>query len=121
MMFLIRAAFWIGLLVMLMPTDERVQSKVATTARDALERTLTFCDRHEKLCVAGADMWATFTKKAEFGGQLASGLIQDWMSKSNAESGATKASYDTPAPRQGTLAPRDLGPRWRGTEPRTGA
>ena len=33
----------------------------------AVERISSFCDRSPKLCAEGAELWAAFVKKAEFG------------------------------------------------------
>ena len=66
-MFLIRMVFWLGLIVVLLPTDERQQARLYNTAVATVERITTFCDRNAQACNAGADFWAAFVKKAEFG------------------------------------------------------
>ena len=45
-MFLIRLAFWLGLVVLLLPTDERQQARLYGTAVATVERVTTFCDRN---------------------------------------------------------------------------
>ena len=74
-MFLIRAAFWIGLVVLLLPTDERQQARLYGTATSTVERVTTFCDRNARTATVGADVWAAFVKKAEFGARMAVELI----------------------------------------------
>ena len=74
-MFLIRVAFWLGLVVVLLPTDERQQARLYGTAVATVERVTTFCDRNAQACAAGAEVWATFVKKAEFGARMAIDLV----------------------------------------------
>src|SRR5262245_25068091 len=74
-MFLIRAAFWIGLIVLLLPTDETQQARLYGTAAATVERVVTFCDRNAKTCEIGSEVWAAFLKKAEFGARMAFELI----------------------------------------------
>ncbi len=125
-MFLLRGAFGLALIVMLLPTDESNQAKVIGTAGAAVERAATFCERNVQTCAAGAELWVTFVKKAEFGARLAGSVIQDWMRNDSgrAKPAVERASAPHPAryePKQtstdqgrGTLTPRDLGPAWRG-------
>jgi len=42
-MFLFRIVFWLGMLVLLLPTDERQQAKLYETAAASVERLTTFC------------------------------------------------------------------------------
>jgi hypothetical protein len=125
-MFLIRVAFWVGVVILLLPSDERQQERLFAAAVATVERAATFCDRHEKACEAGGELWATFLRKAEFAGRMAINVA-----------GASSRTPDDPAPRppasvqgepaprmsptavQGTLTPADLTPAWRG-QMRTG-
>jgi hypothetical protein len=127
-MFLLRMAFWLGLVVLLLPTDERQQARLYNTAVSAVERATTFCERHAQACVAGAEVWATFVKKAEFGARMAidlmgsSGRKDDEPGPARAQPASVKAKPETrqsPESR-GTLTPADLAPAWRGSVQRTG-
>ena len=137
-MFLIRAAFGLALVVILLPTDEVQQAKVAGQAGSVVERAATFCERNVNTCAAGAELWATFLKKAEFGAKLAGNLIQDYMRGSASpreqrqivgepnrqppfEAPLQPAPARSIEPGRGTLAPNDLAPAWRGRTARTGA
>jgi hypothetical protein len=129
-MFLIRAAFWIGLVVLLLPTDERQQARLYGTAVATVERVTTFCERNPQTCATGADLWATFLKKAEFGARIAIDLVtsngrREAETRERAEpasTGSRPAPYRAPqAPAsRGTLTPADLTPPWRGHVQRTG-
>ena len=70
-MFFIRLAFWLGLVVLLLPSDERQQQRLYAAAVATVERATTFCDRNPKVCAASGDLWAMFLKKAEFGARMA--------------------------------------------------
>lgn len=133
-MFLIRLAFWLGLVVLLLPTDERQQARLYNTAVATVERAVTFCDRNAGLCAAGADFWATFLKKAEFGARVAIDLVSSGGRREEAAvptpvrlepqrpKGMPEPRLEPraqPAPR-GTLTPADLAPAWRGQAQRTG-
>jgi hypothetical protein len=120
-------AFWLGLVVLLLPTDERQQARLYNTAVTAVERATTFCDRHAQACTVGAEVWAAFVKKAEFGARMAIDLIGS-SGRKDEEAGAARTqpasvktkpeSRPSPEPR-GTLTPADLAPAWRGSVQRT--
>ena len=127
-MFLLRAAFWIGLVVVLMPTDEKNQAKLVEQAQSALHWSWTFCDRNAATCKAGADAWAVFVKKAEFGATLAAGMLHDWSEKSAREGvepggSAIEPVRQNPRPQPYHQLNRDdMLPPWRGQpDKRTGA
>ena len=44
-MFLIRIAFWVALIVLLLPSDKERQAQLYRTASDAVHKAATFCDR----------------------------------------------------------------------------
>jgi len=128
-MFLFRIVFWLGLAVVLLPTEENQQARLYATASATVERIATFCDRNPKTCAAGAEFWSTFVKKAEFGARVAADLITSRGQRSEGTvqtsaprpSGAVAAEpRPTPAPRN-TLTRDDLGPAWRAPPPRAGA
>ena len=74
-MSLIRLAFWLALLVLLLPTDAAQQARFTAFANAALERLSSFCDRNAATCEMGQAAWATFLRKAEFGMRLVGDLI----------------------------------------------
>ena len=128
-MFLFRIVFWLAVVVMLLPTEERQQAKLYETAAATVERLVTFCDRNPTACAAGAEAWSAFVKKAEFGarvtvdlitsqGQRADGTVA--ASSTRATGPAAAEPRSTPAARN-TLTRDDLGPAWRAHTPRAGA
>jgi len=70
-----RLAFWLALLVLLLPTDAAQQARLSTFANAAMERFTTFCDRNGRTCASGGDLWSTFLRKAEFGVRLIGDLL----------------------------------------------
>jgi Family of unknown function (DUF5330) len=136
-MFFIRTIFVLAVGVMLLPTDEAQQAKVAGNAGAAAASAATFCERNPSTCAAGSEMWALFLKKAEFGARLAGSMAQDYM---RGGAGQRNATAEVPGqrpidqslrpqaapakviePARGTLAPHDMGPAWRGALVRTGS
>jgi hypothetical protein len=126
-MFLIRATFWVGLAILLLPSDERQQERLYAAAAATFERAATFCERNPKVCETGGELWATFLKKAEFGVRMA---VNAASSGGPTAEGAgplppAPARYEprprmSPTAAQGTLTPADLAPAWRGQMARTG-
>jgi hypothetical protein len=126
-MSLIKTAFWLGLVVLLLPTDQQQQAKLMNTASAAVERAVTFCDRNASTCAMGAQVWATFVKKAEFGFHMALDLINKRGDAREVEprvAAPAQQPQHTPipvktqavpvTPQRGTLNPGDLQPTWRG-------
>jgi hypothetical protein len=99
-MSLIRTAFWLSLIIMLMPTDQSGQEKVAASAGQAAERAATFCERNPSTCAAGSELWATFLRKAEFSLHLAASTARDYINrKGKAEPAAdTRSQPAAPLP-----------------------
>jgi Family of unknown function (DUF5330) len=126
-MFLFRIVFWLGLAVLLMPTEEHQQARLYATATASAERIATFCDRNPKACAAGAEFWSTFIKKAEFASRVAIDLISqrgqraDGAAGSVRPTGAVAAEPRPPSAPRNTLTREELGPAWRAPPARTGA
>ena len=95
MLFLIRAAFWLMIIVLLLPTDDKQRSEVYGTAQAAVNDVTGFCDRNPETCARGKDAFAVFVQKAEFGARMVMDLIQN-----KAGGGA-----EQPAPRKRCRAP----------------
>ena len=70
MMFLIRTAFWLALIVLLLPSDKERQARLYKTATEAVYSAATFCDRNAALCEQGGKHWSVFRTKLEFGAKL---------------------------------------------------
>ena len=64
MLFLIRTAFWLMIIVLLLPTDEQQRSEVYGTAQAAVNDVASFCDRNPETCARGKDAFGVFVQKA---------------------------------------------------------
>ena len=109
-MFLIRTVFWLGVVVVLLPSDPAQQERLFHNASLAVHHTATFCDRNGDLCAKGAEHWALFRRKLDFGARMAMDLASDRVL------GQTKRSEPTTQSTSGALTPTDLGPAWRGRQ-----
>jgi hypothetical protein len=112
-----RLAFWLALLVLLLPTDAAQQARFTSFATSALERISTFCDRNARTCEVGTAVWATFLRKAEFGVRLVGDLLGAGSRRSPEQAPDVPPAYDKrvgKADPHGTLSPSDLyRPPWR--------
>ena len=62
MLFLLRTAFWLMIIVLLLPTDERQRSEVYGTAQAAVHDLATFCDRNPETCAKGKDAFGVLVQ-----------------------------------------------------------
>lgn len=109
-MFLIRAAFWLSLVIMLIPADPdsgqeapRVSAMQAFFAAKATVADMSgFCDRNPDVCTTGGAAIKIFAEKARIGAQK---LYDYFGEDSELESGGD------------TLRKDDIEPNWRGSSP----
>ena len=73
-MFLIRTGFWLGLVVLLLPTEAAQQRQLQGSATAAVDRMSSFCERNAGTCQTAGRLWQGFVEKAQFGGRLAMDL-----------------------------------------------
>jgi Family of unknown function (DUF5330) len=127
MMFLIRTAFWLMIIILLLPTDEGQQSKVYGTAEATVKDVATFCDRNPDTCTTGRDAVQVLVHKAEFGARLLMGFIREQTGGGNetasSDASATPAASNGAAPAswedgtsQDTLTPEDREAAWDGPD-----
>lgn len=123
MLFLIRAAFWLMIIVLLLPTDAQQRSEVYGTAQAAVNDVASFCDRNPETCARGKDAFAVFVQKAQFGARMLMDLIQNKTGSGDAampvadtDSMVKPARFDMSAS-QDTLNPEDREEAWSGPDP----
>lgn len=131
-MFLIRSAFWLSLIVLLLPTDPAQQARFFATAEKGVVHVATFCERNGPTCVKAGKLWDGFKEKAEFGGRVAWNLaLSYWQGREENRQTATREPElrREPAPEpprrgpgherepvavaRGTLTEKDRAPTWR--------
>lgn len=76
MMFLIRSAFWLVILVLLLPTDKDQQNQIYGTAQAAVSDVAGFCSRNPQTCATGQDAFAVLVQKAQYGADMLVGLVE---------------------------------------------
>ncbi len=116
MMFLLRTAFWLSVVIFLIPVDQAAEQKAETAqvqpigaleAASAAQATLSdmsgFCGRNPTACDIGGRIANTFMLKAQTGARM----VYDFIDSSLAD----KAGADVD---HGTLTATDLTPAWRG-------
>jgi hypothetical protein len=134
MMFLLRMAFWLSVVVLLVPTG-KVQPTGAASSVSAAEAVSAagaavadmrhFCERQAEACTVGAQAAVTFGQKAQAGAKMLYDFLTDKLSP--AETGSVGSNADGKTPRasaklwQNTLSPPDLAPEWRGPSARKDA
>lgn len=131
MRFLLRAAFWFGLVMLLLPavrssgSGERDAAPVgALDAASAASATFSdmrqFCTRQPEACAVGAQVATAAGQRAQAGAKLLYELLSDQLATAESAGAATAAGTDrreSAAPAnasRGTLTGRDLAPDWRG-------
>jgi uncharacterized protein DUF5330 len=139
MRFLLRVAFWLGLVFVLMPSggsDSNSKSQVSageamSAASAAVSDMSRFCDRQPDTCVVGSQAATTLGQRAQagakklyeflneqFGPQETGTVASTNGAKAAPESAKTGPAVPLPPARrsQHTLNGTDLGPVWRGPQ-----
>ena len=132
MRFLLKAAFWLSVVVMLLPAGEKradgsVPQVGATEAVSAASAALAdmrqFCTRQPDACTVGSHAAVVFGQKAQAGAKLLYDFLSERVGPSETGSvtprpAEQRASGNGDKPSQHTLTPADVAPTWRAPEPR---
>lgn len=110
-MFLIRSAFWLFLLVMILPSEPAEQARLYQTASHALHQAATFCDRNAAICAEAEAQWVIFRRKLAVGTQMASDLVSERMAASSPKKLPADIGEPAIAPID-TLGPADRVTPW---------
>jgi hypothetical protein len=123
-MFLIRTAFWLTLVILLLPTSEAEQRAVYGTAEAAVEDVRTFCTRNPDVCAKSRDAFEVFTQKAKFGAQMLMDFVADASADNVQDTGDAVERQRFPAlfrnDPQNTLTADDREPSWFGPSSKSG-
>jgi hypothetical protein len=133
MRFLLRMAFWLTVILVLLPSGgSQPTPKANMSALDAVSAAAatvadmrSFCERQPDACSVGSQAAAAIGQRAQAGAKM----LYDYLSESrtaddvptgNTAGTANAKSIPLPAarPSQHTLTPADLTPAWRGPTPR---
>jgi hypothetical protein len=126
MFFLLRMAFWLGLVLMLLPSGggQRGASPHDVGAADAVSAASAavhdlrgFCEREPNACTVGSQLGADMERRARAGARMLYDLLIGALARHEGSSGhgASQSERGRAAPPSGnTLTPSDLAPAWRG-------
>jgi len=125
MRFLLRAAFWLSVVVVLLPASPSTPGASGPSAAEAMLAAngavadmRHFCSRQPDACAVGSQALNQFGHKAQTGAKLLYDFLTDKLgADANPGSTATRALEHPAKTSQNTLTPADLGPPWRGLKP----
>jgi hypothetical protein len=130
MRFLLRVAFWLAVVLVLLPSGgSQPTPGVNVSALDAMsaaKATVTdmrsFCERQRDACSVGSQAAVAIGHRAQAGAKMLYEYLNEHLGPADAgteASGATGKVVPLPPvrPSQHTLAPTDLAPAWRGPQP----
>jgi hypothetical protein len=126
MFFLLRLAFWLGVVCVLLPggkqasPDAKISASPAVTlAGAAISDARGFCDRQPTACTVGGKVAVAIGQKAEAGArtliQFVTSSIGDKSETKSAD--ARSAGSIVPVAERGTLTATDLKPAWHDPDP----
>lgn len=134
MSFLIRMAFWIGLVLVLLPADKTPDSEkmpqvgaadAVSAASAAMSDLGQFCARQPHACAVGGQAATVIGHRAQSGAKKVYDFIRDSKSGKNSdgkqgdaktgdETGSIGMAESRTAASGDTLDPADLAPQWHG-------
>jgi len=124
MRFLIKAAFWLTIVVLFLPAGagkDREASRAQVSpiealgaAQAAVEDASGFCSRQPDACQVGSQAFQTFGEKAQNGAKLLYEFLSAHFADKDQSRGTTGSIKIEPKPGQHTLTPDDLEPSWGG-------
>ena len=128
MFFLVRVAFWLSIVLVLLPSGGYRSNSEAPriTAADAvgaagaaMSDVSGFCDRQPAACEVGGQAVIAFGQRAQAGARFLFDLLQDRLAPAQTGSiaQAPGAASAKPQASQHTLTPADLKPEWRAPLP----
>jgi hypothetical protein len=127
MWFLLRVAFWLGLVLVLLPSGgsqpapaSQVSAGDAFSAAKATVSDMQqFCERQRDVCNVGSQAAMTLGQRAQAGAKMLYEFLHERFRADGTVSERNTGSIPLPVPRpsQNTLRPADMAPTWRGPQP----
>lgn len=134
MLFLLRMAFWLGVVLILLPTGgaKRGPAPTEVNASDAISAASAtvhdlkgFCGREPDACAVGSQLATTIGYRAQAGAKMLYELLTEALASHDTASPVASEAKPEPtthplqrASSENTLTPADLAPAWRGPPPR---
>jgi hypothetical protein len=127
MRFLLRLAFWLCVILVLLPSGgSQPAPKSQVSAGEAISAVKTavndmqhFCQRQPGACEVGAQAAVTLGQRAQAGAKMLYEFLSEHFGGEHTASVQATGSVPMPParPSQHTLRPDDLSPPWRGVQP----
>jgi hypothetical protein len=126
MFFLLRMAFWLGVVCVLLPSGNKSTSpegnidakQAVTVASAAVSDVRGFCERQPDACVVGGKVAIALGHKAEAGARTLYEFITTKLSETSVPAGKTAANLGSASgPGHGTLTSADMAPVWHAPVP----
>ena len=131
MRFLLRMAFWLTVILVLLPSGgSQPTPKMNMSALDAMSAAMatvtdmrSFCERQPDACVVGSQAADAIGHRAQAGAKMLYEYLNehraaDDTSPAASADGTKPVPLPAVRPSQHTLSPADLAPPWRGPSPR---
>jgi hypothetical protein len=123
MFFLLRVAFWLVIVLALLPSGggsngakTNVDTAEAVAAAGAAVSDMSgFCDRQPGACEVGAHTAVAIGQRAQAGAKMVYDFISSQGDKPASPPASKVATARSSSDQQSTLKPDDLDPSWRGT------
>ena len=74
---LVRTAFWLTLILMILPTNAQDQKNVYGLVKATFDDIRTFCVRHSQACKQGRSMFHTIAERTEFGASMVIDMVRE--------------------------------------------
>ena len=127
MMFLLRTAFWLAVVLALLPSFGPKAAVPAATGVEATEAVtaasetlgdmIGFCSRQPNACAAGVHLASAIGQRAQAGAKMLYGMVGEKLAKTEGGAedvvSASMSAADVKVS-QNTLTSADLAPAWRG-------
>lgn len=119
-MFLIRTAFWLTLVILLLPANKGEQVQILGTAEAAIQDVRTFCVRNPEVCEKSKTAFYGFSEKAQFGAKMLMSFIDDKTQGVSEQETASERKSLFGRETRGTLTNDDLQPHWFSSDRKSG-
>ena len=131
MKFLLKMAFWLGVVMLLLPMPSQPTTPGAnvgtgdamSAAGAAIADLRQFCSRQPEACAVGSQVLSEAGVKAQAGAKMLYEFLTEKFGQEAGRHPAADPASGKPVlpaagPSQNTLTPADLAPGWRGQPPR---
>jgi hypothetical protein len=127
MRFLLRMAFWLGVVLVVLPsagsqpapTMPVGTNEAMSAAKAAVTDMRQFCERQAGACGIGSQAAVAIGHRARAGAKMLYEFLNEQLGPN--ETGSVTAARAPALPLQNTLTAQDLAPAWRGSQPRRDA